>query len=26
MKIIVARSDEVIEKWLAYFGEARYFC
>ena len=26
MKIIEARSDEVIEKWVAFFGEAEYFC
>lgn len=26
MKIIEARSGEVIEKWQAYFGEITYFC
>lgn len=26
MKIIEARSDEVVEKWLAYFGSVSYFC
>lgn len=26
MKIIEARSGEVIEKWSAYFGEVHYFC
>ena len=26
MAIIEARSDEVVQKWHAYFGEARYFC
>ncbi len=26
MKIIEARSSEVIEKWTAYFGQADYFC
>ena len=26
MDIIAARSNEIIEKWLAYFGEIRYFC
>lgn len=26
MKIIEARSGEVVEKWLAYFGEITYFC
>lgn len=26
MKIIEARSGEVVEKWLAYFGEISYFC
>ncbi|MBD5154327.1 MAG: DUF4160 domain-containing protein [Oscillibacter sp.] len=26
MKIIEARSGEITEKWLAYFGEAHYFC
>ena len=26
MAIIEARSSEVIGKWQAFFGEARYFC
>lgn len=26
MKIIEARSGEVVEKWLAYFGSISYFC
>lgn len=26
MKIIEARSGEVVEKWLAYFGSVSYFC
>lgn len=26
MKIIEARSGEVIQKWTAYFGEAYYYC
>ena len=26
MRIIEARSDEVIEKWISYFGEIRYYC
>ena len=26
MAIIEARSDEVIEKWQRYFGEAVFFC
>jgi hypothetical protein len=26
MRIIEARSQEIIEKWLEYFGEIRYFC
>lgn len=26
IKIIEARSEEVIEKWTAYFGEISYFC
>ena len=26
MQIIEARSAEIIEKWLAAFGEIRYFC
>lgn len=26
MEIISARSGEVIEKWLAYFGQISYFC
>lgn len=25
MRIIEARSDEVIEKWKDYFGEPRYY-
>lgn len=23
---ISARSDEIIRKWIEYFGEIRYFC
>lgn len=26
MEIIEARGAEVQEKWIAFFGEARYFC
>ena len=26
MQIIEARSAEIIEKWLARFGEISYFC
>ncbi len=26
MAVIEARSGEVIEKWLAYFGQIDYFC
>lgn len=26
IKIIEARSDEVIQKWTSYFGTISYFC
>ncbi len=26
MRIIEARSGEIVEKWISYFGEIRYFC
>ena len=26
MRIIEARSDEIIQKWKLYFGEAFYYC
>lgn len=26
MAIIEARSSEVIDKWIGFFGDARYFC
>lgn len=26
MRIIEARSTEVIEKWLGYFGSVTYYC
>lgn len=26
MKVIEARSDEVIEKWTQFFGKADFFC
>lgn len=26
IKIIEARSGEVIEKWAAYFGQTAYYC
>ena len=26
MKIVEARSGEIIEKWIAYFGQISYYC
>ena len=26
MRVIEARSDEIIEKWRNFFGEVRYYC
>ena len=26
MDVIEARSDEVIRKWIEFFGEIRYYC
>ena len=26
MKVIEARSQEVIEKWIKFFGEIDYYC
>ncbi|MBQ6023229.1 MAG: DUF4160 domain-containing protein [Clostridia bacterium] len=26
MRTIEARSEEVIEKWIDFFGEIRYYC
>ena len=26
VRIIEARSDEVIEKWIDFFGDIRYYC
>ena len=26
LKVIEARSREIIEKWIDYFGEIRYYC
>lgn len=26
MDVIEARSGEVIEKWLSYFGQVTYYC
>ena len=26
MRIIEARSTEVVEKWIGFFGEASYYC
>ncbi len=26
IKIIEARSNEVIQKWIEFFGEATYYC
>lgn len=26
MRVIEARSDEIIKKWQDFFGEVRYFC
>lgn len=26
MRIVEARSSEIVSKWMRYFGEAEYFC
>ena len=26
LRIIEANSDNIVEKWLAHFGEIHYFC
>lgn len=26
VRIIEARATEIIDKWISYFGEVRYFC
>ena len=26
VRIIEARSDEIVEKWVGFFGEARFYC
>lgn len=26
VRIIEARSNEIIEKWIGFFGEAHYYC
>lgn len=26
MRIVEARSNEVIQKWITFFGEATYYC
>lgn len=26
MDILTARSDEIIQKWRSFFGEARFYC
>ena len=26
MRIVAARHNDVIEKWLSYFGEISYYC
>ena len=26
MRILETRSDEIISKWIKYFGEAKYYC
>ena len=26
VRIIEARSDEIIQKWFTYFGEIHFFC
>lgn len=26
VRIIEARSDEILEKWTAFFGQARFYC
>lgn len=26
MRVIEARSDEIVKKWFSYFGEIHYYC
>lgn len=26
VRIIEARSDEIVGKWISFFGEVRYYC
>ena len=26
MRILETRSDEIITRWIEYFGEAKYYC
>lgn len=26
MRVMEARSDEIIAKWTSFFGEVRYYC
>ncbi|NBI65098.1 DUF4160 domain-containing protein [Clostridiales bacterium] len=26
MRIIEARSGEIVNKWISYFGDAHYYC
>ncbi len=26
MRVIEARNTEVVEKWVSFFGEARFYC
>ena len=26
MRILETRSEEIIAKWIMYFGEAKYYC
>ena len=26
MRILETRSDEIVAKWIEYFGEAKYYC
>ena len=26
MRILESRSDEIIQKWISYFGQCSYYC
>lgn len=26
LRVIEARSEEIIEKWVAFFGQVRFYC